>query len=39
VIDVGVPVLAMHSPQEVISKTDLHETYKLYKAFLELENI
>lgn len=35
VIDVGVPVLAMHSPQEVISKSDLYETYKLYKAFYE----
>jgi len=35
VIDIGVPVLAMHSPQEVISKTDLHETYKLYKVFYE----
>ena len=35
VIDVGVPVLAMHSPQEVISKSDLFETYKLYKAFYE----
>ena len=38
VIDVGVPVLAMHSPQEVISKTDLFETYRLYKAFFELGN-
>ena len=36
VIDVGVPVLAMHSPQEVISKTDLYETYRLYKAFFEI---
>lgn len=35
VIDVGVPVLAMHSPQEIISKSDLIETYKLYKAFYE----
>lgn len=38
VLDVGVPVLAMHSPQEVISKTDLYETYRLYKVFFELEN-
>ena len=38
VIDVGVPVLAMHSPQEVISKTDLFETYRLYKVFFELGN-
>ena len=36
VIDVGVPVLAMHSPQEIISKTDLYETYRLYKAFFEI---
>lgn len=35
VIDVGVPVLAMHSPQEVISKFDLEETYKIYKVFYE----
>ena len=35
VIDVGVPVLAMHSPQEVISKHDLYECYKLYRAFYE----
>ena len=35
VIDVGTPVLAMHSPQEVISKKDLRATYDLYKAFLE----
>lgn len=35
VIDAGVPVLAMHSPQEVISKSDLYETYKLYKVFYE----
>ena len=35
VIDVGVPVLAMHSPQEVISKKDLKATYDLYKVFYE----
>lgn len=37
VIDVGLPVLAMHSPQEVISKKDLESLYKFYKAFYELE--
>ena len=31
VIDVGVPVLSMHSPYEVVSKID---TYMAYKAFL-----
>ncbi len=32
-IDVGVPVLSMHSPMEVISKKDLYETYKAFKCF------
>lgn len=35
VIDAGIPVLAMHSPQELISKKDLESTYKLYKVFFE----
>lgn len=34
-LDIAVPTLAMHSPMEQISKRDLIETYKLYKAFLE----
>ena len=34
VIDAGIPVLNMHAPQEVISKADLFEAYKGYKAFL-----
>ena len=34
VIDCGVPVLSMHSPWEAISKADLFETYRGYKAFL-----
>ena len=34
VIDCGVPVLSMHSPWEAISKADLYETYRGYKAFL-----
>ena len=36
VIDVGVPVLAMHSPQELIHKDDLRNAYKLYKKFFEI---
>ena len=39
VIDVGVPVLAMHSPQELISKRDLYECYKLYRAFYENQGV
>lgn len=33
VVDLGVPVLSMHAPYELISKTDLYMTYKAYKAF------
>ncbi|MDR1628459.1 MAG: aminopeptidase [Oscillospiraceae bacterium] len=35
VIDIGVPVLSMHSPFEVISKIDLFMCYKAIKAFFE----
>ena len=34
VIDSGVAVLNMHAPMEVISKADLYEAYKAYKAFM-----
>ncbi len=36
VIDCGVGVLSMHAPWELISKADLYEAYKGYKAFLDL---
>ena len=36
VIDCGVPVLSMHAPWEVISKADLYEAYRGYRAFLTL---
>lgn len=32
-LDVGVPVLSMHAPFEIISKADLYQTYKAFKAF------
>ncbi len=35
VIDMGVPVLSMHSPFEIISKADLYSAYLAYKAFIE----
>ena len=35
VVDLGVPVLAMHSPFEVVSKLDVYNTYLAYKAFYE----
>lgn len=34
VVDIGVPVLSMHSPFEVVSKTDVYNTYRAFKAFL-----
>ena len=34
VIDCGVAVLSMHAPWEVVSKADLYEAYKAYRAFL-----
>ena len=33
-IDLGVPVLSMHSPYELTSKLDIYHTYLAYKAFL-----
>lgn len=35
VIDSGVPVLNMHAPWEAVSKADVYEAYKGYKAFLK----
>ncbi len=37
VIDSGVAVLNMHAPWEIISKADLYEAYRGYRAFLELK--
>ena len=33
VVDCGIPVLSMHAPWELISKADLYEAYRAYKAF------
>lgn len=38
VVDIGVPVLSMHAPFEVVSKTDVYMTYKAYKAFYNKYN-
>ncbi len=32
-VDLGVPVIAMHAPYEVIAKVDLYETYRAIAAF------
>ncbi len=34
-IDVGVAVLSMHAPYEVVSKTDVYMAYKAFDAFFE----
>ena len=33
-VDIGVPVISMHAPYEVISKGDLYSTYEAFSAFL-----
>ncbi len=33
VVDLGVPVIAMHAPYEVISKVDLYEAHRAFSAF------
>ncbi len=35
VIDAGIAVLNMHAPMEIVSKADVYEAYKGYKAFLK----
>jgi len=35
VVDIGVPVLSMHAPFEIVSKTDVYMTYKAYKIFYD----
>jgi len=35
VVDVGPPLLSMHSPFEVVHKADLYMTYKAFKSFYE----
>ena len=33
-IDIGVPVISMHAPYEVISKADIYENYLAFRAFI-----
>jgi aspartyl aminopeptidase len=35
VLDLGVPVLSMHAPFELVAKTDVYSTYRACKAFFE----
>ena len=34
-IDIGVGVIAMHAPYEVVSKADVYETYLAFRAFIK----
>jgi aspartyl aminopeptidase len=34
-VDIGVPVISMHAPYEVVSKADVYETYLACRAFLK----
>jgi aspartyl aminopeptidase len=33
IIDIGPPLLAMHSPYEISSKLDIYETYRAFRVF------
>lgn len=35
VVDLGVPVLSMHAPFEIVSKTDVYMAYKAFFAFFD----
>lgn len=34
-VDLGVPVISMHAPYEVVSKADVYSTYKAFVAFVK----
>lgn len=34
-IDIGLPVISMHAPFEIISKADLYQAYRAFYAFLD----
>ncbi len=34
-VDLGVPVISMHAPYELISKADLYSNYKAFLAFMK----
>lgn len=35
VVDMGVPVLSMHAPYELVSKIDVYEAHKAFSAFIK----
>lgn len=34
-VDLGVPVISMHAPYELVSKADVYSTYKAFAAFIK----
>ena len=34
-VDIGVPVISMHAPYEVVSKADVYSTYLAFRAFIK----
>ena len=34
-VDIGVPVVSMHAPYEVVSKADEYATYEAFRAFIK----
>ena len=34
-VDIGVPVISMHAPYEVVSKADVYSTYEAFRAFIK----
>ena len=34
-VDLGVPVISMHAPYELISKADLYSNYKAFLSFIK----
>ena len=34
-VDIGVPVLSMHAPFELVAKTDVYAAYTAFLAFLD----
>ncbi|MBO5983018.1 MAG: hypothetical protein J6Q06_04040, partial [Clostridia bacterium] len=34
-VDLGVPVLSMHAPDELVSKADVYEAHKAFSAFIK----
>ena len=34
-VDLGVPVISMHAPFEVVSKADVYSTYEAFAAFIK----